>query len=50
LESFVAQLILLGVYAVGSTYVLILQPRKKKKIELARKSMADRYNRKTKLE
>jgi high-affinity iron transporter len=50
LESFVAQLVLLGVYAVGSTYVLILQPRKKKKIELARKSMADRYDRKTKLE
>jgi len=50
LESFVAQLVLLGVYAVGSTYVLILQPRKKKKIELARKSMADRYDRKTKPE
>jgi len=50
LESFVAQLILLGIYAIGSTYVLILQPRKKKKIELARKSMADRYDRKTKLE
>jgi high-affinity iron transporter len=50
LESFVAQLVLLGIYAIGSTYVLILQPRKKKKIELARKSMADRYNRKTKLE
>lgn len=46
LESFVAQLVLLGVYAVGSTYVLILQPRKKKKIELARKSIADRYDRK----
>jgi high-affinity iron transporter len=50
LESFIAQLILLGIYAIGSTYVLILQPRKKKKIELARKSMADRYDRKTKLE
>jgi high-affinity iron transporter len=50
LESFVAQLVLLGIYAIGSTYVLILQPRKKKKIELARKSMADRYDRKTKLE
>jgi high-affinity iron transporter len=48
LESFVAQLVLLGIYAVGSTYVLILQPRKKKKIELARKSMADRrYDKKS---
>lgn len=47
LESFVAQLVLLGIYAVGSTYVLIIVPRKKKKIELARKSMADRYDRKS---
>lgn len=42
LESFVAQLALLVVYAVGSTYVLIIMPRKKKKIEMSRKSMADR--------
>jgi high-affinity iron transporter len=42
LESFVAQLALLVVYAVGSSYVLIIMPRKKKKIEMSRKSMADR--------
>ncbi|WP_186434116.1 FTR1 family iron permease [Candidatus Nitrosocosmicus arcticus] len=47
LETFVAQLILLGIYAVGSTYVLILLPRKKKKIELSRKSMAERYSTKS---
>jgi high-affinity iron transporter len=45
LESFVAQLALLVVYAVGSSYVLIIMPRKKKKIEMSRKSMADRTGR-----
>lgn len=42
LESIIAQLVLLGIYAVGSTYVLIIQPRKKQQIAMARKSMADR--------
>ena len=41
LESVVAQLILLAVYVVGSTYILIIQPRKKKAIQTGRKSMAD---------
>jgi high-affinity iron transporter len=44
LESFVAQLILLIIYAVGSIYVLVVVPRKKKKIEVSRKSMADRMD------
>jgi high-affinity iron transporter len=41
LETVMAQFILLCVYIVGSLYVLILQPRRKKKIETSRKSMAD---------
>src|SRR5919112_1825661 len=41
LETVVAQLILLSVYIVGSLYILIIQPRKKKTIEASRKSMAD---------
>ncbi|HET6800819.1 MAG TPA: FTR1 family protein [Nitrososphaeraceae archaeon] len=41
LETIVAQLILLSIYIVGSLYVLIIQPRRKKKIETVRKSMAD---------
>ena len=41
LETVVAQLILLSVYIVGSLYILILQPRKKRTIEASRKSMAD---------
>jgi high-affinity iron transporter len=41
LETIVAQLILLSIYTVGSIYVLILQPRKKKAIERSRRSMAD---------
>ena len=41
LETVVAQLILLSVYIVGSLYVLIIQPRRKKKVEKLRKSMAD---------
>lgn len=48
LESFIAQIVLLGIYVIGSAYVLILLPRKKKKIELARKSMANRYDRNSK--
>ena len=41
LETIVAQLILLSIYIVGSLYVLIIQPRRKKRIETVRKSMAD---------
>jgi high-affinity iron transporter len=41
LESMVGQIILLTIYAIGSLYVLIIQPRKKKKIEMARKSIGD---------
>jgi high-affinity iron transporter len=41
LESVIAQLILLSVYMVGSLYILVIQPRKKKAIEASRKSMAD---------
>jgi high-affinity iron transporter len=41
LETVVAQLILLSVYIIGSLYVLIIQPRRKNKIEKLRKSMAD---------
>jgi high-affinity iron transporter len=41
LETIVAQLILLSVYIIGSLYILILQPRKKRAIETSRKSMAD---------
>jgi high-affinity iron transporter len=40
-ETVVAQLILLSIYIAGSIYILIIQPRKKKAIEMARKSMAD---------
>ncbi len=41
LESVVAQLILLAIYAVGSVYILIIKPRRTKAIVNARKSMAD---------
>ena len=41
LETVVAQVVLLAVYLVGSTYVLVLQPRRKKMIESSRKSRAD---------
>ncbi|MBA3285994.1 MAG: FTR1 family protein [Nitrosopumilus sp.] len=47
LESLVAQLVLLIIYAIGSAYVLVIMPRKKKKIEISRKSMADRYGKKS---
>jgi high-affinity iron transporter len=46
LETIVAQLILLSVYIIGSLYILIIQPRKKKAIEASRKSMADLEKRK----
>jgi high-affinity iron transporter len=45
LESFVAQLVLLIIYVVGSTYVLVITPRRKRKIELSRKSMSDKTER-----
>jgi high-affinity iron transporter len=41
LETIVAQLVLLAVYLVGSLYVLVLQPRRNKAIEAARKSHSD---------
>jgi high-affinity iron transporter len=41
LETIVAQIILLSVYIVGSLYILVVQPRKKKAIEASRKSLAD---------
>jgi hypothetical protein len=31
----------LSVYVIGSLYILIIQPRKKKAMEASRKSMAD---------
>ncbi|HXG06493.1 MAG TPA: FTR1 family protein, partial [Nitrososphaera sp.] len=41
LETIVAQVVLLSVYLAGSLYVLVLQPRRNRAIELARKSRAD---------
>ena len=41
LETILAQIVLLGVYLAGSLYVLVIQPRRNKAIELARKSRAD---------
>lgn len=41
LESVIAQMILLSVYAVGSLYILVIQPRRQKSIEASRKSIAD---------
>jgi high-affinity iron transporter len=41
LETIVGQLILLSIYIVGSLYVLVIQPTRKKKIDALRKSMAD---------
>ena len=41
LETTIAQVILLSVYLVGSFYILILQPKRKKAIEISRKSMSD---------
>ena len=41
LETTLAQILLLVIYLTGSIYVLIIQPRRKKQIELSRKSMSD---------
>lgn len=41
LETTIAQIALLSVYVIGSLYILILQPRRKKLIESSRKSMAN---------
>jgi high-affinity iron transporter len=41
LETIVAQLVLLAVYLVGSLYVLVIQPRRNRAIEAARKSHSD---------
>jgi len=41
LETIIAQLILLSVYLVGSTYILVIQPRRKSLIQSSRKSMSD---------
>ncbi|HEX2014312.1 MAG TPA: FTR1 family protein, partial [Nitrososphaera sp.] len=41
LETIVAQLVLLAVYLAGSLYVLVIQPRRNRAIEAARKSRAD---------
>jgi high-affinity iron transporter len=41
LETVVAQFILLSIYIIGSSYILIIQPRRKQKIEALGKSMAD---------
>jgi high-affinity iron transporter len=46
LETTVAQIMLLSIYLVGSFYILILQPKRKKAIEISRKSMSDLENRK----
>lgn len=41
LETTIAQIILLSVYVIGSLYILIIEPRRKKLIESSRKSMAN---------
>ena len=41
LETVVAQMILLSIYVIGSLYILVIQPRKRKRIEDSRKSIAD---------
>ena len=41
LETIVAQIALLAVYVVGSLYILIIQPRRQRLIESARKSRED---------
>ena len=41
LETVVAQIILLSIYLVGSVYILIIQPRRKQRIESSRKSMSE---------
>ncbi len=44
LETVLAQLVLLAVYLAGSLYVLVIQPRRNRIIESARKSRADFVN------
>jgi high-affinity iron transporter len=41
LETVVAQIILFSIYLVGSLYILVLQPKRKKATQISRKSMAD---------
>jgi len=41
LETTIAQIILLSVYVIGSLYILIMQPRRKKLAATSRKSMAN---------
>ena len=41
LETVVAQMVLLSIYVIGSVYILVIQPRKKRRIEDSRKSIAD---------
>jgi high-affinity iron transporter len=41
LETTIAQILLLSVYVVGSLYILIMRPRRKKLAETSRKSMAN---------
>src|ERR1044071_446259 len=41
LETTIAQIILLSVYVVGSLYILVMQPRRKKLAATSRKSMAN---------
>jgi high-affinity iron transporter len=41
LETIIAQIILLAIYAVGSLYVLIIRPTQQRLIETARKSRED---------
>lgn len=41
LETIVAQVILLGVYLVASTYILIMRPRKEQQLDSMRKSRKD---------
>jgi high-affinity iron transporter len=41
LETTIAQIVLLSIYVIGSLYILILQPRRKKLVESSRKSMAN---------
>jgi len=47
LETIVAQVILLAVYLAGSLYVLVIQPKRNKAIESARKSRADLVKKET---
>ena len=46
LETAVAQIVLLSIYLVGSFYILVLQPKRKKAIEISRKSISDLERRK----